>query len=216
MAQAAEVLGGVLRFFPNMMIVTLMVLGITTGRVTWILVALGAIIVVIATVTTQNLVARLTSITASTDSAVLEACSLIPIFGTEYAATPSLWVALSTFFATYIFMNANNIYTQTPARVNKDKMAVQQRKGMGLISMFAILILFVLIMFPRWRSTCETLLGMLTGIIIGGLGGYGWWSILHACGSNVFPDIHGVMLGLNPESLRTNPVACITNVKTVA
>ena len=209
MTQLTEVLGGVLRYFPNMMIVTLFVLGIMMGRLTWILVAIGSLIVIIATLSTQHIIARLTDVAPITDAAVMEACSLIPVFGTEYASVPSLWVALSTFFATYIFLNANNIYVQSPARLHKDKTAVQQRKGMGLISMLAIMVLFVLIMFPRWRSTCETLLGLLSGMIIGGVGGYAWWTILNACGSNVFPDIHGVMLGLTPDALRTNPMACV-------
>ena len=191
-----------------MMTVTLFVLGVTTGRLTWILVSLGSVIVIIATLTLQHLISRLTSVKPLSGAAIMEACSLLPIAGSEYAAVPSLWVALSAFFATYIFVNANNIYTKTPTQVNKDKLAVQQRKGMGLISMVAIILLFALIMFPRWRSSCETMLGVITGLIIGCGGGYVWWLILNACGSNVFPDIHGVMLGLAPGKLHTNPRVC--------
>lgn len=208
MSHIAELLSGVMRYFPNMMAVTLFVLGVTTGRITWILVAIGSVIVIIATLTLQYLVSRLTNVKPLSGAAIMEACSLLPISGSDYAAVPSLWVALSAFFATYIFVNANNIYTVNPTRVHKDKLAVQQRKGMGLISMIAIILLFVLIMFPRWRTTCETTIGVILGLVIGCAGGYGWWAILNACGSNVFPDIHGIMLGLAPGKLHTNPRVC--------
>jgi hypothetical protein len=35
----------------------------------------------------------------------------------------------------------------------------------------------------------------------------GWWNIVNLCGANIFPDVHGVMIGLTPGSLKSNPFA---------
>jgi hypothetical protein len=62
-----------------------------------------------------------------------------------------------------------------------------------------------------WRvrpMQCESIIGSILGIGLGIGGGYAWWVILNACGSNVYPDIHGVMIGLKPGTLRTAPLAC--------
>lgn len=221
MSSIVEILAGILRYFPNVMIVSLFVLGITTGKLAWILVAIGGILVTILTLVVQYLLGKSMGIGPLTDrpgATIIEACSLLPVaIGSEYSAMPSLWTAVSVFFATYIFMNASNIYTQTPARINKEKLAVQQRKGVGLISMLAVTLLTVFLLVPRSWSPCESKvriigidipIGMLVGAVVGIATGYIWWKVLDACGPDVYPDIHGVMIGLKPGTLRTNPMAC--------
>jgi len=221
MSGISELLAGILRYFPNTMIASLFVLGITTGKLAWILVAIGGILVTILTLVVQYMLQKSMGLGPLTDrpgAAIIQACSLLPVaVGGDYSAMPSLWTAVSVFFATYIFMNASNIYTQTPARVNKEKLAVQQRKGMGLISMMAVVILTAFLIVPRYMSPCESKLtmfgmglpiGMIVGAAMGITAGYAWWKILDACGPDVYPDIHGVMIGLKPGSLHTNPMAC--------
>jgi hypothetical protein len=212
MSTTVELLGGILRFFPNTILITLFVLGITTGKVAWILVAVGGLLVTILTLLIQYLFGKGLGLGPLSDrpgAAIMEACSLIPIASNAtYSAIPSLWVAMSSFFVAYIFTNATNIYTQTPARINKEKIAVQQRKGVGLISMFSVVLLFVFLMVPRYWTNCETRWGVILGLLVGCGFGIGWWYILNACGADVYPDIHGVMIGLKPGALRTNPIAC--------
>lgn len=205
-----EMLSGVLRLFPNMMMITLFVVGMATGKIPWIFAAIGGIIVVFAIVALQYLMSK----TGLSDRSipgfdVVEACSLIPSMkGDEYVYTPSLWVSLTTFFLTYILVNATNIYT---AKGNsKDAMAIQQRKGIGMISIFAVVILFIFMMIARYFTNCEKWYGMLFGALIGGSIAYGWWHLLSACGADVYPDIHGVMIGLGGASLRIDkPVICM-------
>lgn len=205
-----ELLSGILRFFPNSMLVTLFVLGITTGRIAWILVALGGLVIAGLVLLTQSVFGSVFGGLGDFPGiAVVEACSLVPIAkGGVYRNIPSLWVAMSSFFVTYILTNAISIYTRQPLGVSKDKLAVQQRKGMGLISMIAVLILFAFLLVPRYWTTCENIWGLVLGLVFGIGGGYGWWRILSAGGSDVFPDIHGVMIGLKPGSLHLNPLAC--------
>lgn len=204
-----EMLSGILRLFPNMMMITLFVIGMATGKIPWILIALGGIVVTLATIAFQYVASKISGDRTIPGFDVVEACSLIPpMKGDDYVYTPSLWVALTTFFLTYILVNATNIYT---AKGNhKDVMAIQQRKGIGMISIFAVVILFLFLMIARYFTNCEHIAGMIFGALIGGGIAYGWWHLLSACGADVYPDIHGVMIGIGPTSLRIDkPVICM-------
>jgi len=204
-----ELLSGILRFFPNTIIATLFILGITLGKLSWILIAVGGLIVTILTLTIQYVFLKANLATGMSGVSIMEACSLLPTAGDgPYMDTPSLWISLSSFIATFIFVNARNVYVQNPVRVSKDRISVQQRKGTGIISMLAVCVLFVCLLVPRWWTTCESVAGTIFGLLIGISSGFLWWHLLNACGADVFPDIHGVMIGLRPGMLKTNPVAC--------
>jgi hypothetical protein len=143
--------------------------------------------------------------------AVIDSCSIIPIITTqEYSTTPSVWTAMTAFFTAFIFMNASHIYSTQQSRGKKEIIPVQERKGIGLISMLSVSLLFLFLLVARYWKSCETIAGLITGLIIGIGGAVGWWYILSACGADVYPDIHGVMIGLRSANLRSNPVACIT------
>ena len=215
-----ELISGILRFFPNSMIVALITLGITMGRITWILVALGGIAIIIFTLLLQYALGK-TPIGGMFDlpgKAVIEACSLIPIASDtgNYNSLPSIWLSTSLFFVTYILVNAVKIYTQSPASSlsTASKLSsqgittpVQQRKGMGLISIVAVCFMIVLLIAPRCFSPCESYGGIALGTAIGVVGGWGWWQLLNACGNSIYPDIHGVQIGLTPGPTH-KPLAC--------
>ena len=87
-----------------------------------------------------------------------------------------------------------------------ESLMVQHRKSVGMVSMITTVILMLFIIVPRmFMSECETKYGAgsLLGLFIGGLAGYGWWKILSVCGPDVSPDIHGVMIGLQPGKFTT-------------
>jgi hypothetical protein len=216
MPAIAEILGGILRFFPNTMVVTLFFVGMMTGRIPWILTAVGGLLMIVITMFAQVLLswvlgAEMGNYDFTPGEVAAESCSLTPTLLQEnYTTLPSLWIASSSFYATFIFMNAFNIYKQAPANnISKDKMAVQQRKGMGLISMVTAALLFFFLLVPRFLTRCESVIGTIIGLALGIGWGFGWWTILNFCGANVFPDIHGVMIGLTPRSLRANPYALV-------
>jgi hypothetical protein len=208
MTTMVELLSGMLRYFPNTLITSLFVMGIALGKIAWILVGIGAIAVTIATLTLQYILNKTLNVGPLPGASVLEACSLLPISSGTYSTTPSLWISLTTFFVTYIFINASNVYTAAPARVSQDAIQVQQRKSVGLISMVTVALLFLFLIVPRFRTQCETIMGVLLGSAVGVVGGWGWWVVLHACGPDVYSDIHGVMAGLKPGALHTSPMAC--------
>jgi hypothetical protein len=139
---------------------------------------------------------------------MIAACSMLPTAGGSYNTLPSVWIALTLFYITYILKNASNIYTTKPTKLPASAIPVQQRKGLGLISIVASTLLLFALLIPRFMSGCETILGVIVGLVLGIAGGSIWWSILNACGADYYPDIHGVMIGLRPGRLHTAPVAC--------
>ena len=209
MPSITEVLSGVLRYFPNTMTMTLLVAGIMLGKISWLLVALGGLVLAIIVLVLQGLFQRGGVMFGQIPgAAVLEACSLLPISTGSYSPVPSMWVSLTVYYGIYILMNAINIYQVTPNKMSKEAIPVQQRKGLGVISILASLILLMFLLVPRWKTTCETKTGLVTGILLGVGAAVGYWYVLDACGADLYPDVHGVMLGLRPDFLKTHPVAC--------
>jgi hypothetical protein len=208
MATILELLSGVLRYFPSILTVTLLVVGILTAKLSWIVVAAGGILVAIVALTFQYVLQKAFGVGPIPGAAILEACSLLPTTRGDFYVVPSVWMSMSIFYSTYIFLNALNIYKSKPEKKSVDALPVQQRKGLGLISMLAILLLFVVIVGARFVSPCESTGGTLFALLIGIGGAYGWWQFLTACGADVYPDIHGVMIGLKPGDLRTQAKVC--------
>jgi hypothetical protein len=211
-AEIPELMSGVWRHFPNTIIMSLLVAGILLARMSWIVIGLGGIVTAVITLVIQYVVGKTGFIPGGNQipgGDIMRSCSLLPTTGDSYSKIPSLWVALTTFLTTYIITNAAYVASAPPAGgAANTAIPVQQRKGVGVISILAIIILFLFMMFFRFKSPCESTLSMILGSAIGILMGYTWWGILYACGSNTYPDIHGVMLGLAPGSLRTSPLAC--------
>ena len=200
-AHLIDMLGNTLRLFPNTMIIALFIIGITTSKVSWILTAIGGVLVTIATIAIQHLFGKILTEDFPGED-VVEVCSIIPTLS-EYSYTPSLWAALTTFFLTFIARNAYNIYTAPPGHGSKkDAIAVQQRKGTGIISMFIAAVLFVVFIGFRWFTTCERPFGLILGVLLGGTAGYYWWKVVSLCSAQVYPDIHGIMAGLGMANLQ--------------
>jgi hypothetical protein len=210
MANTLELLSGVLRYFPNTMMVTLAVGGVALGRIAWILISLGAMILSAAILTIQYLFSKGIGLQPMPGAAVLDACALIPnITNGQYYTTPSLWMALTAFFAAFTLTNAAYIYSSNPAKQVKSTIPVQQRKGLGLISILATTLLALFLIIPRAVSPCESGGGAFLGFALGSGFGYLWWKILDGCGSDVLPDIHGVLASLSRGKLHNAPRACV-------
>lgn len=202
------ILTGILRYFPNTMLVTTIVIGLLTARLNWILIGVGGVLLSMFVLTLQYMFLRTLNIGEIPGAGVIEACTLLPVAaGGEFSALPSIWMALTTFFAAYIITNAAAIYS-APAKQAPTTIPVQQRKGLGLISILATVLLWLFLVIPRATTGCETIFGSLLGILIGGAVGYGWWHLLFACFQPVWPDIHGVMIGTAPGVLRVGPLVC--------
>ncbi len=199
-------LTGIHRYFPSTMITGLIVLGLTLGRVSWVLVGVGGIILTILIMIMQVIVGRFAP-TEQTPG-LIEACSVLPLSGSTYFMVPSFWFTITTFFLSYIMSNAVSVYTKNPTKQPNTAIAVQQRKGLGVISIVAVLVIGLILLGARMLSPCESWVGSISSILLGGGLGYAWWYALSKQGNDIFQDIHGVMVGLQPGDLRTGPVAC--------
>jgi hypothetical protein len=198
-----ELLSGIYRFLPNTLTASLIVLGIFLGKISWILVGLGGVglTILIAFLQYGKLKFAGTYGTLS-GAAAVSACSIMPSNLQSFETIPSLWMATALFYMTYIMKNAITVYTRRPKGATSDSLPVQHRKGVGIVSIITTVILLAFLIIPRFFwSQCESILGAVLGGILGILFGYGWWILLDLCGPDVYPDIHGVMIGLRPGQL---------------
>jgi len=217
-----ELITGIGRYFPNTMFAISLIGGLALGNLPWVLMGVGALILSLFFLAVQGFIGSWTFFTnwypRSADAAILQACSIVPLASSSTLYfLPSLWVTLTTYFAVMILQNASAVYTAPASKMPTEALPVQHRKSVGMVSMLAVLLLFVLLLAFRLRTGCEYTwnglgfpipTGTLIGIAVGVGSAYTWRAAIGATNSSVFTDIHGVMAGLQPGTLRTNPLAC--------
>ena len=198
-ATVTELFSGTVRHFPTALTGALAVAGLSTGRPAWIVAAVGTIITAVITLGIQYILQKGFALGPMPGDAVLQACGVIPVAaaGTEYYATPSVWVAMTAFVGTYIITSAASVLNTRPATASKDSMAVQQRKSVGMLSIVTTVLLLLFLMIARLRTSCETVLGTMSGAAVGAILGYGLWRAFSAS-DPLAGDIHGVMAALRP------------------
>jgi hypothetical protein len=70
-------------------------------------------------------------------------------------------------------------------------------------------IVFMALVFARGFTGCETWVGSILGVLIGGGTAVGYWYLLDACGSGTIPDILQIVGGTAPaRSGIETPVVC--------
>jgi hypothetical protein len=214
-----EFLTGMARNFPNTMTAVSLIGGLAVGQLPWVIMGAGGIVVALLVLCAQAVTGSLFASTKTPDIAILQACSLIPITppGSTYYFVPSLWFAMTAYYVTYILLNASEVYSEPATKLPQEALPVQHRKSIGVVSMVAVLLLFVSLAIFRFRTGCEYSwhlgpislpIGSILGIILGATLAY---VLRFGTSSKRDPsvgDVHGVMIGLQPGSLRTHPLAC--------
>jgi len=215
MNSATDLLSGIMRLLPNTLTASLLILGITLGKIAWVLIAVCAIALTVLVLALQYVLSKFSTFGIEESTAILYTCSILPIkntseFSNKFSTIPSVWLTLAAFYMTYILVNAYHIYTTKPTKLASEAIAVQQRKGIGIISILATSVLALFFIVPRFMSQCEGTykVGAWIGLVMGSFFGWASWNFLYACNSNLYPDIHGVMIGLKPGDLHTTPRAC--------
>jgi hypothetical protein len=219
-----ELITGLARNFPITLFGTTLVGGLALGHMAWLFMGLGALSTVLLCIFIQFIAGEKlgTGIGSyfpkTADAAVIQACSLVPIAtGSTYFYIPSLWMALTTYFLFYIFLNAQTVYTTPPTKLPQEALPVQHRKSVGVVSMVTTVLLFVALLSFRLRTGCELTssflglnipFGALLGIVLGGILAYTTHLSASAGRGTLYTDVHGVMAGLQPGSLRDHPLAC--------
>ena len=202
-AALVEVLTGIYQYLPNTLTTSLLVFGVFLGRISWILTAMGAIVLTILISLLQFGKAKFVpDFGKLPGAAAVAACSILPSKAESFETIPSLWMATAFYYATFILINASNIYMTKPTKKSSEALTVQHRKAVGIVSIVTTLILCAFLIVPRFIwSDCESkyAIGGFLGAAIGVLMGLAWWTLLDLCGPDVYPDVHGVMIGLRPK-----------------
>lgn len=119
---------------------------------------------------------------------------------------PSHWLAAATYFAVFVIFNSLQVAIR-PAAAGADGKKVQTRQAVSLSSA-VVAIVFLLMIFARGFTGCETYLGAILGIVVGAGVGIGWWYLLDACGSGTIPDILQIAANSAPTA-RTGETAVV-------
>jgi hypothetical protein len=132
-------------------------------------------------------------------------------------AVPSYWMTIMAFFFFYLFANAVSLYTkQSSSKAPKE--AIDARKAQAMIGMILLAITGVVFTIIRYAKTgCETGLGVLVSILMGGSLGYGWYEFMRACGLGRLDDLFGISNRILPlQSYEDNtPVTCVPTAEKI-
>lgn len=131
----------------------------------------------------------------------------------------STWVAMISFFTGYLFTNGFELYrsydsekgVEVPtSEANNIKSKVLNRKSRVLFSMISIIIFFIFAMVYRFKSGCESTIGMIPTISFFTFIGYMWYKAFSSIAQDKLSDLFGIANRLLPSTAITNaPIACI-------
>lgn len=124
---------------------------------------------------------------------------------------PSYWTSIISFVFFYLFMNAYDIYSM-PDQPKSPQESNDRRKTQTMMSMILLIVSAVIIFVFRYALTgCETLPGMIMGVLTGSLLGYGWNSFLSACGVGRMDDVFGIKNRILPMQVHSEdaPNMCV-------
>ena len=120
---------------------------------------------------------------------------------------PSYWIGSAVFFAVFNIYNSMNVMGRDAARGTATS-KVENRRAFTL-STLVIGIVFLLLVFARGFTGCETWLGGALGALIGGGMAVIYWDLLDSCGAGTVPDILQVVGALAPAGSGSSvPVVC--------
>lgn len=129
---------------------------------------------------------------------------------TPMNAVPTYWMTIMAFFYTYLFQNAQNLYShqgnsKAPANL------VAARKSQATMSMCIVVALAILTTVLRYATACETGLGLIIAWTLGIGIGIGWYAFMRACGLGRLDDLFGINNRILPlQSYEdSDPTVCV-------
>jgi hypothetical protein len=123
---------------------------------------------------------------------------------------PSYWMTMMAFFFTYIFENALFLYRKEE-NAYATKRGVGARKSQALISMIVVVAVGVVFTGMRYATACETGLGVLVSLLLGGYMAHGWYKLMRICGFGRLDDLFGISSRILPLQSyeEVTPTICI-------
>jgi hypothetical protein len=126
---------------------------------------------------------------------------------TPEVVAPSQWMGAASFFSIFCIYNSIRLLLR-PATTGADSKLVDNRRAFSISALVIGLFFFGLVLM-RGYTGCETILGAVSGVTIGGGLAVGFWHLLNACGAGRIPDILQVVGSLAPEGSGSKvPVLC--------
>ena len=208
-----EFLLGSYHDLPNVLFVGSLILGSIMGYLPLVWVSLGLILNGASVAILQGLLSLLFPKWAQVSvPSGATACEILgSVVGTAGTGTtvvaPSYWLSAATFFAVFSIYNSIRIALKPPARgASAEK--IDTRRAFSL-SVLVIGIVFLALIMGRGYSGCETWLGGISGVLVGGGLGIGYWHLLDVCGTGTIPDVLQIVHSLPPPADVANvPVIC--------
>jgi hypothetical protein len=135
----------------------------------------------------------------------------------ERVVAPSMWLSTAAFFAVFSIYNSIRVAGRKPAK-GVDPAKVSERRAFSL-STFLVGLIFLGFICLRGFTGCETLVGGVSGAVVGSGAAIAFWHILDAataCGEGCtgkVPDLLQVIGSMAPEGNgdgKTTPMVCTT------
>jgi len=155
---------------------------------------------------------------------VVDVCKLIIPFGAsssnndQETVISSEWMAMSSFFIGYAVCNALQLYNNditSSASLNvpntsDTQIKVNKRKSQAMFALVSIAIFTLVVFIFRWKTGCETMIGMILTAAGFGTAGYYWYQLLSEVGQGRLSDIFGIANRLLvPSAIKNGPIACV-------
>jgi hypothetical protein len=214
LTRAREFLLGAYHDLPNVLFIGSFLLGTLTGYLPLIWISLGLILNAAVVAFGQGILRFLTptwsQVSVRAGSAACEILSRNLTPGQASSLTtvaPSMWLSAAAFFAVFIIFNSVQLALR-PASAGASPEKVDSRRAFTL-STLVIGAAFFLLILARGFSGCETWLGGILGVLVGGGTSIGFWYLLDACGTGTIPDVLQVINNMAPSGEAANvPVLC--------
>jgi hypothetical protein len=216
------------RSLPTILAGTTLVLGLTQGNLNFIFFFIGLAMLsptatLVANILFEFIFSKLSSFVPqelwSVKGGDSVACAILPLLSMGktpeiVSVVPSYWLTIMTFFYGYLFTNAYNLYTmQSDSKAPEENIA--RRKSQALMSMNILIAVAILTIIFRYMTACETGLGVLFSVALGGSLSYGWYKFMRNCGLGRLDDLFGISNRILPyQSLEdTEPTVCVPDSK---
>ena len=134
----------------------------------------------------------------------------LKVSNSRMTVVPSYWMTILAFFFSYLFYNAENLYSK-PAIKNAPAAEVNARKSQSMLSMIILIVCGILFTILRYGTSCERAFGIIVSWLLGGSLAYGWYKFMRDCGFGRLDDLFGISNQLLPfETLEDqDPTVCV-------
>ncbi len=126
---------------------------------------------------------------------------------------PTFWTSIMSFFFTYLFLNGYRLYNFSVGdQALSNPAGEEARQTQALVSMILVVVIGVLFLLLRATTGCETALGWVVGMAVGGSLAYGWHEFVKACGMGRLDDIFGVTARILPQLVNDQSQTVCTKI----